>query len=125
MRTYCDGLYDLDARLTGAQDSLLHRPDPVPKSITRKQLLQALAASAVISSDEARAAARTGAVPAAIATVFDTIADAGERLDAELGWASAADIEPDDPVVALLAAARQMSDADIADLFRTAGAFRP
>ncbi|MFN7634739.1 MAG: hypothetical protein ACK5PI_08500, partial [Acetobacteraceae bacterium] len=46
---------------------------PVPEVISQRQLLIALAAAGFISAEEALAAARTGAVPAAIAGLFDLL----------------------------------------------------
>lgn len=92
---------------------------PVPASITRRQLLLQLALSEMISSAEALAAAQTGAVPAAVQAVFDQLAPA-DKLAAEITWATMSVAERGHPLVAALAAAQAMTDADIDDFFRAA-----
>lgn len=92
---------------------------PVPDAITRRQLLIALAQMEIISGEEALAAAKTGAVPTAVQVVFDNMQPA-DKLNAQITWASMSVAERNHPLVAALAAANGMTDAEIDDFFRLA-----
>lgn len=94
-------------------------PVPVPATITRRQLILALATMALITGEEALAAARTGAVPAAVQAAFDNLSPS-DKLAAEITWATMSIAERDHPLVALLAAANDMSSGDVDDFFRLA-----
>lgn len=94
-------------------------PAPVPASITRRQLLLALNRMGLITGEEALAAAKTGAVPAAVRAVFDNMQPA-DKLAAEITWASMSVAERSNPLVAALAQANGMTDAEIDDFFRLA-----
>lgn len=96
-----------------------NQPGPVPASITRRQLLIALAQMEIISGEEALAAAKTGAVPTAVQAVFDNMQPA-DKLAAEITWASMSVAERANPLVAALAQANGMTDAEIDDFFRLA-----
>lgn len=97
-------------------------PAPVPASITRRQLLLALKAAGIITPADAVAAAQTGAAPAAVAAMFDTL-DEPHRTDAYITWASMSVAERDNPLVAMLAASQNMDTAAVDDFFRTAATF--
>jgi hypothetical protein len=92
---------------------------PVPASISRRQLLLALAQMGLISGEEALAAAQTGAVPAAVQAVFDNMQPA-DKLSAQITWASMSVAERDHPLVLALAQANDMSAGEIDDFFRLA-----
>lgn len=94
-------------------------PQPVPASITRRQLILALTTMELITGEEALAAARSGEVPAAVQAAFDNLAPA-DKLAAEITWATMSVAERDHPLVALLAVANSMSETDVDDFFRLA-----
>lgn len=94
-------------------------PEPVPSSISRRQLLLALTQMEMIDGEEALAAAQTGAVPAAVQAVFDNMQPA-DKLAAQITWASMSVAERDNPLVAALAQANDMSSDEIDDFFRLA-----
>lgn len=99
--------------------AFLTRPAAVPESISRRQLILALVAMELITPEEALAAARTGDVPAAVQATFDNLLPA-DKLAAEVTWATMSVAERAHPLVALLAAANDMSDGDVDDFFRLA-----
>jgi len=94
---------------------------PVPASVTRRQLLLELAASGLITPEEALAAATSGAVPARMEPVFATLPEEA-ALAARITWASMGEALLSDPLVAALAAAEGLDGAAVAGLFRRAGA---
>lgn len=96
-------------------------PKPLPASITRRQMLLQLALSGMITGPEALAAAQTGAVPAAVQAVFDQLGPT-DKLAAEITWATMSVADRGHPLVAALAATQAMTDAEIDDFFRAAGA---
>lgn len=93
----------------------------VPYSITRRQVILGLVAAEIITPEEGKAAATTGAVPTTVQAVFDNL-PADEKLAAEITWATMSVAERDHPLVAALAAANGMDEAAIDDFFRMAGA---
>ncbi|MGD9766595.1 MAG: hypothetical protein AB7U62_03045 [Pseudolabrys sp.] len=96
-------------------------PQPVPASITRRQLLLALKTADIITPAEAVAAAQTGVAPAAVAAMFDTLNEP-QKSDAYITWASMSVAERDNPLVAMLAASQNMDEAAVDDFFRSAAA---
>jgi hypothetical protein len=108
------GLWDGAAFLPPANE-----PAPVPGVITRPQLLIALAASGVVSAEEALAAAQTGAVPAAIAAIFDLLS-AEEALAARITWATMTEVYREDPLIAAIVAAGVATSEQVDALFRAA-----
>jgi hypothetical protein len=98
---------------------LANEPVPVPRVITRRQLLIALAASGVVSAEEALAAAQTGAVPAAIAGIFDLL-PAGQALAARITWATMTEVYREDPLIAAIVAAGVATREQVDALFRMA-----
>lgn len=96
-------------------------PSPPPVyPITRRQLLIALKTTGIISSAEAIAAAQSGAVPTAVQAVFDTLPSQDDKDSATITWASMSVAERTNPLVALLAAAHDMSEAVTDEFFRSA-----
>lgn len=95
-------------------------PEPpvpvVPASITRRQLLLALAGAGLITAEEALAAATTGAVPAMIDAVFAGLPDA-EALGARITWATMSVAERDHPLIGALIVAKLATAADVDALF--------
>lgn len=80
-------------------------PPPTPKIVTMRQARLALFDAGLLDAVEPMIAA---------------IADEDHRLRAQIEWASANDVERDNPFTAFLAAALGLSDAELDQLFRTA-----
>jgi hypothetical protein len=115
---------DGTARIGGVWDGAVFRPPvpappPVPNVISRRQLLIALAAAGFISAEEALAAAQTGAVPAAIAGIFDRL-PAEQALAARITWATMTEVYRGDPLIGALVAAGVATSEQVDDLFRMA-----
>lgn len=95
-------------------------PEPpvpvVPASITRRQLLLALAGAGLITAEEALAAATTGAVPAMIDAVFAGLPDA-EALGARITWATMSVAERDHPLIGALIVAELATAGEVDALF--------
>lgn len=115
---------DGSAKIGGAWDGAAFLPpapgpEPVPDVITRRQLLIALAAAGFISAEEALAAAQTGAVPAAIAAIFDLLS-VEEALAARITWATMTEVYRQDPLIGAIVAAAVASAEQVDELFRVA-----
>ncbi len=95
----------------------------VPASISRRQLLLAMAGAGLITDAEALAAATTGAVPAAIDAVFAQL-PAAEALAARITWATMGVAERDHALITALIAAGLATSAEVDALF-VAGAAIP
>jgi hypothetical protein len=123
-------------RPTGDEDAVIDAPDDfgpahidayiwqdgalvprVPPAITRRQLLLGLQADDVITDAEALAAAQTGAVPAAIESVFANL-PATEATAARITWATMSVAERAHPLIAAIIDANLASAAQIDDAFR-------
>jgi hypothetical protein len=91
----------------------------LPHEIPQRQLLIALAAAGFISAEEALAAAQTGAVPAAIAGIFDLL-PAEQALAARITWATMTEVYREDPLINAIVAAGVASAAQVDELFRVA-----
>jgi hypothetical protein len=94
--------------------------DEVPP-ITRRQLLIGLGPEVdggmgYITAEEALAAAQTGAVPAAVEAVIQTLPEA-QRNPARITWATMTLVEIDHPLVPLLAATQSLSEAQLRAFF--------
>jgi hypothetical protein len=94
-------------------------PEPVPDVISRRQLLIAVAAAGFISAEEALAAAQTGAVPTAIAGIFDLL-PAGQALAARITWATMTEVYREDPLIHAITAAGVATAEQVDALFRAA-----
>jgi hypothetical protein len=94
-------------------------PPPVPDTISRRQLLIALAAAGFISAEEALAAAQTGAVPAAIAGIFDLL-PAEQALAARITWATMTEVYRKDPLIGAIAGALDLDEATMDAIARQA-----
>jgi hypothetical protein len=74
-------------------------PEPPPPIIlTNRQLFAALALTGFITEEEALAAGRTGAVPAAIDAVFGALPEQGPFL-ARLTWATMREVSRDHQLI--------------------------
>ncbi len=112
------------ARIGGVWDGVsfqppLPAPEPVPRVISRRQLLIALAAAGFISAEEALAAAQNGAVPAAIARIFDRL-PAEQAIAARITWATMTEVYREDPLIGALVAAGVATSEQVDALFRVA-----
>jgi len=94
-------------------------PEPVPRVISRRQLLIALAAAGFISAEEALAAAQTGAVPAAIGGIFDLL-PAEQALAARITWATMTEVYRGDPLIGAIVAAGVATSEQVDGLFLVA-----
>lgn len=92
-------------------------PEPVPASITRRQLILALLAGGFISAAEAEAAATSGAQPAAFAAVLAGLS-ASDALAARITWATMSVAERSSPLIAALITGGAATDAQVDNLFR-------
>ena len=125
---------DLVARLTPAPDSLVEdglpwvapppppepQPPAPPDSITPRQMILALLHSDIITEDEALAAARTGAVPAAIEAMFAGLSRQ-DAVAARVTWAKMSIVERTHPLVQQLGGLLKKSEAEMDAFFRLAG----
>ncbi len=96
-------------------------PQPVPATITPRQLLIGLMRAGIISPAEAEAAATTGAVPAAVAAVFEAL-PAQEAVEARITFARMGQVERDNPLLWAAMAAAGSSQADLDEFFRACAA---
>lgn len=88
----------------------------VPATVSRRQMLLALAAGAVITPAEALAAAITGAVPATIDAVFGALSE-GDALAARITWATMAVVERAHPLIDAMIAAGVVTAEQADSLF--------
>lgn len=93
-------------------------PQPVPHSITRRQCARQLLVMGMITGPEAVAMTKTGEPPAAIAAYLATLPEE-QRFLAEIDFAADSYLR-NNPLLAALAAANGMSEADIDQFFRDA-----
>jgi hypothetical protein len=77
------------------------------------------AAARFISAEEALAAAQTGAVPAAIAAIFDMLS-AEEALAARITWATMTEVYREDPLIGAIVASGVATTEQVDALFRMA-----
>jgi hypothetical protein len=115
---------DGSARIGGVWDGAAFlppepAPEPAPNVISRRQLLIALAAAGFISAEEALAAAQTGAVPTAIAGIFDRL-PAEQALAARITWATMTEVYREDPLIGGIVAAGVASAEQVDEVFRVA-----
>lgn len=94
---------------------------PVPDQISDRQFFQALALQAVITQDEALAAVRTGAIPAALQVFIDTL-PTDQKFAAEMLVSGAVVFNRDHPLTAAIAAGLQWSDEQVDVLWTSAAA---
>lgn len=92
-------------------------PDTVPATITtRRQIMTGLALEGWITEQEALDAIATGARPAAVEAVINTLPE-GERFHARMKWAGFLEAHRDDPLVLALAAAEGKTPQEVDDFF--------
>jgi hypothetical protein len=92
---------------------------PVPASVTRRQMILGLVAAGYITSAEGIAAAQSGAVPAAVQAVINTLPDQSSKDAATITWASMSICERSNSLVAALAAANSLTSAQVDALFQS------
>jgi hypothetical protein len=100
-------------------EALRNAPPPVPETVSRRQLLIALAAAGLITEAEALAAARTGEVPTAIDAVFARLPPE-QALAARITWATMTVVERDHPLVHAVIDARVATAEQVDALFQAA-----
>lgn len=86
--------------------------------LSRRQLLIGLAAMGWVTEAEAVAAATTGATPAAVEAAIAGLAPA-DQVAARITWAAMSEAQRLDPLVALLATAQGVDDAEVDAFFTT------
>jgi hypothetical protein len=96
---------------------------PPPITLTNRQLFAALAITGMITQDEALAAGRAGAVPAAVDAVFASLPEQDAFL-ARLTWATMREVPRNHPLIAALVAADVATDQQVDAIF-TLGASIP
>ena len=108
--------------LNGAWAYVPPPPDPAiaraRMSLSRRQLLIGLASRGWITSEEAVAAATTGAMPTAVAAAVASL-PAGDQVAARITWASMSVAQRLDPLVELLAIGQGVTPDEV-DAFFTA-----
>jgi hypothetical protein len=116
------GRENLTAAQNTALDAVIAAHDAtkskVPQTVSRRQMLLGLALAGYITSDEAVAAASTGAVPAAVQSFFSTL-PAEQQPAAKITWAAMSECQRDNALVTGLAAAHNLTPAQTDDLFRS------
>lgn len=92
-------------------------PGPVPLVITARQFFIQLVIAGIATEEQA--VART--IPALINTALNSLPPE-QALAARITWAQMTEIPRDDPLFLLVGPVLEMSEADIDDFFRAAGA---
>jgi hypothetical protein len=100
-------------------EALRNAPPPVPSTISRRQLLIALAQAKLITEAEALAAAKTGEVPAAIDAVFAALPKE-QALAAQITWAAMTVVERHHPLIQAVIDAKLATAEQVDALFRAA-----
>lgn len=88
-------------------------------SITRRQFLIGAASAGLLTAAEAEAAATSGAIPAAIEAVFNTLPNA-QALAARITWATMTKIERGEPLVDAAAVAFGLTPEQVDAFFLSA-----
>lgn len=88
-------------------------------SITRRQFYQQCAIAGIITEAEALAVAN-GTLPAALATIVNSM-PADQQFGAKMLLIWATEFDRNHPMVAVIAAARNMTDAQVDAFFQAAG----
>jgi hypothetical protein len=95
--------------------------NPVPKSISRHQLLIGMLRAGFITPEEATAAAATGTVPASLEPAFASL-PAEEAVEARIAWATKPVIERNSRLLAAIMNEQEATDAEIDEFVRLAAA---
>jgi len=96
-------------------------PTPVPTEITALQFLLQAATDGIITQVEALSAAQTGAVPALIQAVFDTL-PSEQGFVAKVRWARMTEVPRNDPLVAAVGQVLDMTTQEMDQFFIAAAA---
>lgn len=89
--------------------------------VSDRQFAQALAMAGIITKDEAVAWVASGTLPAAMAAIVEAMPES-QRFGAQMLLQGATTFDAANPLVAQMAAAAGMTDAQVAELFRVAAA---
>jgi hypothetical protein len=95
---------------------------PVPRLISDRQFFQALALQGAITQEEALAAVRTGAIPAAMQTFIDAIPDQQQQFGATMLLSGAVEFDRNHPLVESFRQAMGWTVQQTNDLWRLAAA---
>ena len=95
-------------------------PNPVPQTISDRQFFQQLAIMQIITQEEALAAVKTGAIPAALQSIVDTIVDDQTRFNVEMILSGATTFERSHPLTNNIGTAYGMTSEQMDDFFRAA-----
>lgn len=95
--------------------------DPVPPTLTLLRFMRTLARRGIITRDEALAATRTGAVPAAIDAVFASFPP-DDAFEARLTWAAMYEVERANPLLELVGGMNGIDGAGWDSIFREGAA---
>lgn len=96
------------------------RPPLLP--ISDRQFFQQAALAGIITQAEALAAVQTGAIPAALQTIVDAIADPQQKFAAQMILSGATTFERYHPLTQSIGAALGWTDDQIDQFFRSAAA---
>lgn len=93
------------------------QPDPVPDEISRRQFYQGLAIAEFITTSAALAA-MDGILPEPIQAIVDDLTDPAEQFNAAMLLKGASTFMRSHPLVAIFAAAQDLSQAEVDDFWR-------
>lgn len=99
-------------------------PDPVPTPlppISDRQFFQQASIAGFITKAEALAAVQTGAIPAALQAIVNSIPDEEQKFAATMILAGATTFERQHPFTIQIGYAMGLSDADVDNFFIAAG----
>jgi hypothetical protein len=94
-------------------------PEPVPESISFRQLVLGLLGSGFITAEQALAAAETRARPPQLEAIIGTLPE-DAALAARITWATMSEARRSDPLFAALIAAGHATAEQVDELFRQA-----
>ena len=117
---FAEGVTDEEKAAAQAMLASFDVPPPVPVAVSDRQFLQALAQLGSITQEEALAAVKTGALPAAMRAYVDALPDAEEKFAAEMILSGSIEFRRDHPLVATFAAINGWTDKQVDDLWRLA-----
>jgi hypothetical protein len=96
------------------------RPPLLP--ISDRQFFQQAALAGIITQAEALAAVQTGAIPAALQTIVDAIADPQQKFAAQMILSGATTFERNHPLTQSIGSALGWTEDEIDQFFRAAAA---
>ncbi|MBN9053584.1 MAG: hypothetical protein J0H80_07365 [Rhizobiales bacterium] len=97
-------------------------PAPPPEEISRRQFCQGLAASGLITKQEAIAFIQGAALPAAIQAIVDGMTDEDAAFEATMLLLGAGSFFRSHPLVLIFAMAQSMTETEVDDFWRLCAA---